>query len=341
VAISSRGVNPAAESRSISRLRALLKGRQIDVVLSYTPKGNLYSALACLSLKVPFVPNVSGLGTVFVRRSSVTWVAKALYRVTFRRAYRVFFQNLEDMQSFSRSGCIDPTRAERLPGSGVDLTRFRAAPLQTRSIDAPTFLLVARMLWEKGIGEYVTAARRVRSRFPGATFNLLGFVDSDNPASIPQAQLEDWVREGIVTYLGATDNVRTHIADADCAVLPSYYREGVPRVLLEAAAMARPVITTDAVGCRDTVLDGVTGFLCRPADAEDLAEKMLTFIDLSLDQRESMGALARRFIEDNFDERIVLERYLHVIADLATQMEGKSRAAGSVAFGRSGQVRRT
>ncbi len=314
VPISGGGINPLAELWSVARLRRLFNRQAVDLVLSYTPKGNLYSALACLTLGAAFVPNVSGLGRAFIRRSPVTWVAHWLYRLTFRRAHRVFFQNLDDQSAFVHANLIRAEQAERLPGSGVDLLRFRPSPPATGQVpDAPTFLLVARMLWDKGVGEYVAAARLVKATFPSAKFQLLGSLASDNPSAISKSQMDDWVKEGVITYLGSTDDVRPYLAKADCVVLPSY-REGVPRVLLEAAAMARPLITTDAPGCRDALIGGETGFMCRARDADDLALKIKSFLALPLDQRQAMGNRGRAFVEQCFDEQIVVDRYLHVAA---------------------------
>jgi glycosyltransferase involved in cell wall biosynthesis len=313
VAISVGGVNPVTESRSVFQLWRMLRRRDIDLVLSYTPKGNLYSALASIAARNDFVPNVSGLGRAFIRRSPVTWAALLLYRLTFPRARRVFFQNLDDLDLFVRARLVSSDKAERLPGSGVDLARFEATPLVSdRSTRAPVFLLIARMLWDKGVGEYVAAARQVKAVCPEATFRLLGDVDSQNPAAIPAQQVADWVREGIVTYHGSTDDVRPYIADADCVVLPSY-REGVPRVLLEAAAMGRPVITTDAPGCRDAVLHGETGFVCRARDAQDLAATLQAFIVFSPAERQRMAERGRAFVERQFSEDSVIDRYRHVV----------------------------
>jgi glycosyltransferase involved in cell wall biosynthesis len=323
VPISASGVNPLAELLSVWRLRAAFKRQRVDLVLSYTPKGNLYSALACMALGLPFVPNVSGLGRAFIRRSPVTWLALALYRLTFRRAHHVFFQNLDDMGAFLRANLVRTDQAERLPGSGVDLVRFTAKPMDAEAGEAPTFLLVARMLWDKGIGEYIAAARLVKAGFPAATFRLLGGLVSDNPSAISKQQVDAWVKEGVVTYLGSTDDVRPYLADADCVVLPSY-REGVPRVLLEAAAMARPLIATDAPGCRDAVLDGKTGFICRPRNAEDLADKMHAFVALTGEQRHTMGHTGRAFVEQHFDEQVVLDRYHHLVAAFATAKQTPS-----------------
>ncbi|GCL63487.1 glycosyltransferase family 4 protein [Pseudaquabacterium pictum] len=309
VPISGAGTNPARELATVLRLWRCLRARQCDLVFSYTPKGNLYSALACIASGRRFVPNVSGLGRAFIRPSFITRVVKLLYRSTFGRAEHVFFQNQDDLDGFVQAGLVPARLCERLPGSGVDLQRFMPSAPPERPAQAPVFLLVARMLWDKGVGEFVDAARQVRRRHPQASFQLLGPADVANPAAIPRQQLADWDAEGVVRYLGPTDDVRPWLAQADCVVLPSY-REGVPRTLLEAAACARPVITTDAPGCRDTVRDGQTGWLCRTADADDLADRLLRFIDLPLPQRAAMGAAGRAFVEQHFDERQVIDRYL-------------------------------
>jgi glycosyltransferase involved in cell wall biosynthesis len=329
VPISIGGVNPVLELRSVFHLWRALRRQRIDLVLSYTPKGNLYAALASIAHGSQFVPNVSGLGRAFIRRSPITWAALLLYRMTFGRASRVFFQNLDDLAMFVRARLVSPERAERIPGSGVDLARFAATPLPAdRSPHAPVFLLIARMLWDKGVGEFVSAARQVKKVYPEATFKLLGDVTSQNPAAIPAGQIDAWVREGVVTYLGSTDDVCPHIASADCVVLPSY-REGVPRVMLEAAAMGRPVITTDAPGCRDTVIDGQTGFMCRVRDAEDLTAKLQAFVALPRAERETMSTRARAFVEERFSEQRVIDCYRHVVDACATRLRAavQKRAA--------------
>jgi glycosyltransferase involved in cell wall biosynthesis len=318
VSISPDGVNPFVEMRSVLGLWRALRQRNVDLVLSYTPKGNLYAALAALASGSEFVPNVSGLGRAFIRRSPITWAALMLYRLTFGRAHRVFFQNLDDLTLFVRSSLVAAEKAERLPGSGVDLQRFmQTPPERERPQDGPVFLLVARMLWDKGVGEFVDAAREVKAACPGARFRLLGDVASRNPAAIAPDQVEAWTREGVVEYLGATDDVRPHLRDADCVVLPSY-REGLPRVLLEAAAMGRPVVTTDVPGCRDAVIEGQTGFVCRARDARDLTAKLMSFVALSASERQSMGERGRAFVERSFSERVVIDRYRHVVAAFAT-----------------------
>lgn len=315
VQISGSGTHPLRELQSVWGLRKAFRANGVQAVLSYTPKGNLYSALAALTLGLPFVPNVSGLGRSFIRKNWVTVVVKLLYRLTLGRARKVFFQNLDDMAIFVQSGLVPQSRCERLPGSGVDLTRFAVVPWPERAADAPVFLLVARLLWDKGVGEFAAAARQVHQQFPRAQFRLLGFLDVDNPSAVTRAQAEAWEAEGLLAYLGSTDDVRPFLADADCVVLPSY-REGVPRTLLEAAAIGRPVITTDAPGCREAVVNGVTGWLCTPKDIDSLTLSMLSFIDTSIQDRISMGKKGRQRVELEFDENLVIQKYLQLISHL-------------------------
>lgn len=321
VPISGGGTNPWVELRSVLGLHAAFRRHDIELVLSYTPKGNLYSALACIARGITFVPNVSGLGRSFIRQSFVTRVVSALYRLTFGRARHVFFQNNEDRQIFIDAGFVKPEQCERLPGSGVDLGKFIYHPVQPPPMNGPmptTFLMVARMMWDKGVGEYVEAARQVRARHPQARFILLGFLDVDNPSAVSHAQMDKWVREGVVEYQSPVKDVRPAMSAADCVVLPSY-REGVPRTLLEAAALGRPVIATDVPGCRDTMVDGETGLLCRVMDAGDLADKLERFVLMPPARRAELGAAGRQFVETHFDERIVLDRYASLVDTLTRE----------------------
>lgn len=213
---------------------------------------------------------------------------------------------------------------ERLPSEGVDLSHFRSdesnPSVGERSVVAPShrlrFLLMARMLWDKGVGEYVEAARQVRQLYPDTQFDLLGFLDVQNSTAISRTQVDEWVQEGIVNYLGITHDVRDEILNTDCVVLPSY-REGISRTLLESAAMCRPIITTDVVGCRDVVDDGINGYLCLPKNSDDLARKIVQMIKLTPDERKKMGVQGRMKVEREFDERVVISRYIAVISEIA------------------------
>jgi len=310
-------INPFRELATIFSLRRILQAEKVDIALSYTPKGNIYTGLAVVRYPIHQLANVSGLGRVFIKQSWLSYLARILYKFAFRRAAWVFFQNEDDRQIFTKSGLVDVSKSERIPGSGVDLVRF--CPISDKSSDNTypiTFLLIARLLWDKGLGEFVEAARFVRAKKPSTRFQILGFLDVANPSAVSRQTINDWVEEGIVEYLGATDDIRPFLSVADCCVLPSFYREGVPRSLLEAAAMGIPVITTDATGCRDAVDNGVTGFLCFPRNSQDLANKMLQFLSMPTVERQEMGMRGRDKMTREFDEKIVIDRYTAVIGNM-------------------------
>jgi len=313
------GTNPLFETLSLARITTVLYRLRPDLLLTYTPKVNIYISLAACLLRIPVIANVSGLGQAFVARGWLQTVARALYGVALRTPHLVFFQNDTDQAEFIASRLVQPGRTDRLPGSGVDVNHFR--PIENR-ISRPSpfcFLLSARMLWDKGVAEYVDAARMVRAMYPDTKFLLLGFLDSQNPRAVPRSILSQWMQEGVVEYLGAVDDVRPVYGSADCVVLPSYYREGVPRALLEAASMEIPVITTNTAGCRDAVDDRITGLLCRPRDARDLANAMAAMISLSPADRREMGRAGREKMLRTFDERFVLLKYLNAIDQLMQQ----------------------
>ncbi len=336
IAISGDGTNPLKELGSVIKLRRLFRREGVDVVLSYTPKGNIYSALALVGLEGRLVTNVSGLGYAFIRDSWLARFVQQLYRLSFKRASWVFFQNEDDRSIFLKRKLVDPERTSRLPGSGVDLNRF--APKISPDPDLPAkagngrpnpealvFLLVARMVWDKGVGEFVEAARLVKTRFPQARFQLLGFRNVSYPAVIPSGTLDAWMDEGIIEYLGSTDDVTDSLLRADCVVLPSY-REGVPRSMLEAAACGKPLITTDVPGCRDVVDDGVNGYLCEVRNPRALADAISRFCGLSVSERVAMGAESRRKVEREFDEGLVIDQYLGLLRRLPMKSEGGQEA---------------
>jgi len=301
-----KGANPARDAMLLFAYIRLYRQLRPHLVLHNTIKPVIYGSLAARSLGVPFLNTITGLGTTFIREDWMTRVVERLYRISQRRASQVFFQNNDDLELFRHRRLVPQERVQCLPGSGVNLTHFSVKP---SSQGEPCFLLIARLLRDKGICEFVEAARKIRRKYPRARFQLLGQLGVANRTAITREELESWLAEGVVEYLGETDDVRPFIAQAHCVVLPSY-REGLPRSLLEAGAMGRPLITTDAPGCREVVQDGENGYLCRLKDAEDLAEKILAFLKLSFDERCKMGLLSREKVSGEFDETIVIERYL-------------------------------
>jgi glycosyltransferase involved in cell wall biosynthesis len=306
------GLNPVADLSLIARYRSLLKRLRPAAYLSYTIKPNIYGSFAAASLGIPALPNVSGLGTAFLRGGGLQAIVTRLYRIGFARAPVVFFQNHEDRALFVGRRIVKADRARVLPGSGVDLDRFAPAPPPE---GPPVFLFIGRLLRDKGVAEFVEAARSLRAELPDARFQLLGAVDEGNRTSIHQSELDSWVAEGVVEQLGTTDDVCPFIAAASAVVLPSY-REGLPRSLLEAAAMARPLIASDVPGCRDVVEDGVNGYLCAVRSSASLAEAMRRLANLPPAQRLAMGEAARRRVQERFGEGLVIQAYLDVLASL-------------------------
>ena len=314
------GTNPLRELHTLWSIRRALKQIAPSVVLTFTPKVNIYLSMAARSLHVPVIANISGLGRGFESRGWLQRVSQVLYRTALKWPSTVFFQNEEDRTHFIAAGLVRASRTQRLPGSGVDVQRFspRAKPQ-----GGPTrFLLVARLLWAKGVGEFVEAARIVKAQYPDVEFALAGFVDEGNDAAVPRATIEAWEQEGLLTFLGSFDDMVPVYAQADCVVLPSYYREGVPRSLLEAASMGKPIITTDSVGCRDTVAHGVTGWLVKPRDAQALAEAMARVLHMPADQAAQVSRQARQRIVAEFDEQIVLDAYGEAINDVISRQPG-------------------
>ena len=311
VPIDSKGLSPIADLRLLIRYLRVLRGNRPAAFMAWTIKPNIYGSIAAQMLGIPVINNVSGLGTAFIRRGPLTALVSLLYRMAFARSATVFFQNPDDRKMFVDNGLIAQDRTKLLPGSGIDTTHF-APPAdkgERKSGGAFTFLLIARLLRDKGVLEYVEAARLVRAAGIDARFEILGFLDADNRTAIGRQQLTSWIEEGLIAYLGAADDVRPHIAAADCIVLPSY-REGMPRALLEAAALAKPLIATRVPGCTEIAREGENALLCAVRDPESLADAMQRMANLSDDRRRAMGEAGRRIAVTEFDQGIVSRHYI-------------------------------
>ena len=312
IRIDRSGLNPLADFGLLIRYRQILRQLRPTAFLGFTIKPNIYGSLAAAATGISAIPNVSGLGTAFMKKGPLQRLVRGLYRLAFRQAPVVFFQNPDDRDLFIQRDIIRPEQARVLPGSGIDLERFAPSPQPAGPV---TFLLIARLLGDKGLREYVEAARQVCATLPEAQFQLLGPIDEGNRTAIRRAELDRWIEEGVVDYLGTSEDVRPAIAAASAVVLPSY-REGLPRTLLEGGAMARPLITTDVPGCRGVVDEGVNGYFCSVRDARSLAEAMMRFAKLSLAERQAMGAASRRKVQERFSEDVVIGAYLDELARL-------------------------
>ena len=310
--IDSQGISPRRDAGLAWRYwRALRRIRPV-AYLAWTIKPNTYGSLAAQALGIPVINNVSGLGTAFIKEGWLTRIASTLYRAAFARSATVFFQNAVDRDLFVARRLVAPDRTALLPGSGIDTMRFR--PAEREGEASPfTFLMVARLIRDKGAFEYVEAAARLRERHPDARFDILGQLDVANRTAITRAQVEEWVARGVIRYRGQADDVRPFVAEADCVVLPSY-REGMPRSLLEAAAMGKPLVATDVPGCTEIARAGENAVLCTVRDARSLADAMEAMLVLDPRERAAMGRRSRQIAEREFDVSIVEARYLEAIA---------------------------
>jgi glycosyltransferase involved in cell wall biosynthesis len=315
VPMNSSGLSVVEDLRLLLRYLTIFREIKPFAYLGFTAKPNIYGSLAARAVGAKVINNVSGLGTVFIKRGPLTTLLVQLYRLSFRTSARVFFQNREDLELFVANRTVRPQQAELLPGSGVDLARFQPGQGARAIGSGPgpfRFLLVGRLLWDKGVAEYVEAARQVRKSHPEVRFQMLGPVGVDNRTAVPSASLERWRAEAIIDYLGESDDVRVAMEQADCIVLPSY-REGLPRTLLEGSAMGKPLIATDVPGCRDVVVDGETGYLCEVRSANSLASAMLKMLEAPAAERLEMGKRGRRKVEQEFCESLVIAKYLDAL----------------------------
>ena len=317
VGMDRRGINPLRDIAYLLELYNIYRSIRPDYTLHFTVKPNIYGTLAASLLGIKSINTVSGLGTVFLKKGLVSWVAQLLYRSTFHLPQKVFFHNQDDYQLFIDRKLMSPGKAAVVPGSGVNVQRF--SPSEVEDTEEFTFLVIARLLYDKGIVEYAEAARSLKAQGINARFQLLGARDPQHQRGISDAEVDAWIEEQIVDYLGTTDDVRPYIQQADAVVLPSY-REGLPRTLLEAASLEKPIVATDTPGCRHVVHDGKNGRLCRVGDAADLADKMYQIMNMSRQQRQAMGQKGRAMITERFSEEYVVARYLLAIE--RTEPEG-------------------
>jgi glycosyltransferase involved in cell wall biosynthesis len=313
VPLDAMGLAPSRDLTTFLAFRRLIARHRPAAWLSWTIKPNVYGSLAAGLAGVPALPNVSGLGTAFIRRNLLTVLVKALYRAGFRGAPTVFFQNADDRALFLDNRLVRPEQTRLLPGSGIDPEVW--APLDTERPPPRRFLMLARVVADKGVHEFVEAARLVRARWPDARFRLMGFLDVANRTAIAAETVRAWEAEGVIEYLPPTDDVRPAIGWADFVVLPSY-REGLSRVLLEAAALRRPVVTTDVPGCRDIVREGENGFLCAPRDAASLAAALSRAAVLTGSAWQAMAQAGRDRVVAEFSQEQVNALYLAALAEV-------------------------
>ena len=313
VTMDSRGANPLKDMGLTLELYNIYKRIKPDIILHYTIKPNIYGTLAATKLNIPCVNNISGLGTIFMNDNWVSKIAMSLYRFSFKYPKKVFFQNQEDYQLFQDKRLIEKNICEVIPGSGIDLRHFSPKELTEKDPSQTfQFLMISRLIIDKGIREFVEAAKLLHERGINASFKLLGGLDEEHSRGIKKEELDSWLDAGIIEYLGKSEDVRPYIEAADCIVLPSY-REGTPRTLLEASALGRPIVATNVPGCNNIVEHKLNGLLCKPKDSYDLSLKMKDMYYAGHEKRAEFVAAGLALVNRKFDEKIVIDSYIQTI----------------------------
>jgi len=314
VKVQRRGMNPFVDFRLIYDLYKVYKRERPDIILHFSIKLNIYGTIAAKLAKVKCINTVTGLGYVFVKESWLSKFVRILYRVSFKFPVRIFFQNKDDLEFFVKNKIADRDKIVLVKGSGVDITHFypNFCKQSKRNNSDFVFLFIGRMLWDKGLGELVSAFKEVSKEHPNTKLWLLGRIDKDNPSTVSEDNIRKWENEKTVKYFGSTDDVRPFICQSEAVVLPSY-REGTPRSLLEAMAMGRPIITTNSIGCREVVEDEKNGFLVPVKNSQALVDAMIKFVKLPQEEREKMGGYGRQKAVKEFNEDMVISVYLKAI----------------------------
>ena len=308
IEIDGKGKSIFADAKLICSFAEIYKKEKIDFIFHYTIKPNIYGSLAARYLKIPSIAITTGLGFSFKKKNIFNLFVKTLYRFSLQKVLEVWFINANDKDTFVNNGIIQKKKAYILPSEGID-TDYYYPQTKTAKSDKFTFLLLSRLIKEKGIEEYVAATEILKDRGLNVECQLLGKQEKESSKSISVDTVKSWHKENKINYLGEFIDIRKFIANSDCIVLPSYYMEGVPRCLMEAMSMERPIITTDNVGCRELIVDRVNGYMCEPKNILDLASKMELIYNNTISERQSMGENGRRMILDSFDENKIIEQY--------------------------------
>ena len=314
IKLDSSGINPFKDSYLIYQLYTLIKKIKPYAIFNFTIKPVIYGTLAAkLAKGIPVVNTITGLGTAFLSEGLANKVAKLLYKYTFNNSHLIFFQNQDDQKFFKEINIIKKDNTQLIPGSGVDLEKFKPV-IKTKS-DNIKILFIGRIIADKGIYELIEAASIIKKEYSNITFILLGMVGVKNRTSITKNEVDDWVDNGLIEYISFKDDVRNFISDSDLIVLPSY-REGTPKTLLEAASMGRPIIATDVPGCREVVIHEKNGFLCQVKNPESLGNEIKRFIELDYQSKLEMGLKSRELAELKFDINNVNNYYIQSLKNI-------------------------
>lgn len=299
------GMNPVKELRILSEYKKLMKEIKPDIVLGFTIKPNIYGAIAAHKLHIPFVANITGLGTAVENPGMAQKISVLLYKYAFRDIQRVFFQNTENQQFFIDHNIAVKAHA-LLPGSGVNLERYSYQKYPQDGIIQ--FAFISRIMKEKGIDQYLEAAEAIKKHHKNVEFHVCGFCEAEY-----EGKLDEYHAKDIVNYHGMIRDVAGFMSEMHCIIHPTYYPEGISNVLLEACATGRPIITTDRSGCREVVDDGVNGFMIPQKDGQALIEAIEKFLSLDWNEKKQLGLNARSKVEREFNRQIVVEKYVEEV----------------------------
>ncbi len=299
-------VNPIRDLRLLIELINLYNQYKPDLILHYTVKPNIYGGFAARILGIPSMAVVTGLGYSLIHEGLINFITRILYKFSLPFHRKVIFENTDDKKLFEEKGLVSPSRSMAIKGCGVDTTVFYPNG-DGRQEGKLTFAFIGRLLYDKGVKEFIDAAQIVKEKIPNIQFWLIGEIDKGNPSSISNDDLMKWIRDPNIHYHGATENIKRYMEKSDCIILPSY-REGMPRVIMEAMAMERPVITTNTAGCRETVDENVNGYLVPVKDAAALANAMIRFTELSREEQFNMGKSGRIKVLNEFDDRLIADQ---------------------------------
>lgn len=310
--IDRHGMNPWSELKLLNHYNKMFKKITPDVVLSFTIKPNIYGGIISRKFGIPFIANITGLGTAVENKTLLSKLTINLYKFAFSNIQTLFFQNRENMELFKKNN-IATSKHKLLPGSGVNLDRFQLQEYPEDSV--VNFVFISRIMKEKGIDQYLEAAKIIREKNKNTKFHICGFLEEDYEDIINEA-----VDNNIVIYHGMVKDIRTILKDIHCTIHPTFYPEGLSNVLLESAACGKPLISTNRPGTKEVIEDGKNGFLLEPKNTEELVNKIEDFLKLSYEEKKQMGILGRKKIENQFNRQIVVDKYLHEIGEAINEL---------------------
>ncbi len=314
IKIHNKKINPLFDIILLFKIYNYYKKIKPNIILHFNIKPVIYGSFVSSLLNIKHINMITGLGTAFISKSIIKTIVKFLYYISMKKTDMVFFQNKDDRNLFIKNHLIKKKFTHLIPGSGINLKHYSFKPYPNNKNFI--FLLISRILWDKGIYEFVMAAKLLHSKYKNLTFQLLGPIEKEISSEISLKQLKLWEKDKIISYLGFVNDVRPYIKKSHCLVLPSY-REGTPKSLLEGAAMGRPIIATNTTGCKEVIDHGLNGYLCKNKDYISLANSMEKIIKLSPKKRIAMGKKGRIKVEKEFDEKKVIKLYLEHIKKIA------------------------